>query len=360
MAARGRYSTVSARDRERLIEAYEAGRDLSEVSHILGIKSSTVRSIITSYINTGERVARKRGGDHHRKVDQEMRTALQGIIDDDPLLTLRSINVHLRNRLPHKPLISLSCLANTLDKMLVTIKLVRDQPAQRNSAEVLDARFYYATWFLEQDSHVIYIDECGYNVWTRRSYGRSPRGTPAVRTIAKQRGCNVMCTLAISPTLGLLHSRLRVETITKERFQEFLNGLVEVACQHFNPEEKITIVFDNARPHSGATVPAQYAHRVELRHLPPYSPFLNPVEQAHSAFKATVKDRLSAPAMQKRCDDMDVAEANGLSLHAHRSQILLEIGAASLPAITVDKCVAWCRHPYSYMQRSLNYEPVME
>ena len=65
------------------------------------------------------------------------------------------------------------------------------------------------------------------------------------------------------------------------RFQAFLQE-----CAENLPENETTIIFDGAPPHRPAQTPAEH---IELRILPPYSLFLNIVENAISALKAAIK-----------------------------------------------------------------------
>ena len=53
-------------------------------------------------------------------------------------------------------------------------------------------------------NHTVFIDECGYNIWTARSQGRALRGERAYRQVCGQRGRNVSEALAISPTRRLV------------------------------------------------------------------------------------------------------------------------------------------------------------
>ncbi|XP_072175538.1 uncharacterized protein [Diadema setosum] len=175
------YNCVSNQDRNRIIDAF-LGEDLDhlEVAQTLGVNRQTARSIVVVYLQQDRRDARPSGGPNRVKVDQEMRDQLAAMLDDNPLLTLSQMNDELRRRLPQKPAISVSTLARTLDEMLVTIKLAEDVPGGRNKQRTLDRRAEYAQWFLHDGvlGHCIYIHECGFNIWTRRSYGRAARAEP--------------------------------------------------------------------------------------------------------------------------------------------------------------------------------------
>ena len=56
--------------------------------------------------------------------------------------------------------------------------------------------------------------------------------------------------------------------------------------------------------------------------LPPYSPFLNIMEQAISFLKAAIKADISRPEIQRRMDDRDEARVRGILLGEFRTQQL--------------------------------------
>ena len=74
------------------------------------------------------------------------------------------------------------------------MKMVRDCPAERNSERVKGARRAYSEWMIDEGigKHRVYIDECGYNLWTRRTYGRAVVGERANRIVGGQRGSGAL------------------------------------------------------------------------------------------------------------------------------------------------------------------------
>ncbi|XP_072026793.1 uncharacterized protein [Amphiura filiformis] len=243
--------------------------------------------------------------------------------------------------------------------MLLTLKLAEDVPEGRNAERVIQQRADYAQWFLREGvlGHCIYIDECGYNLWTRRSYGRAPRGQPARRVIHNQRGRNCNCTFAISNEVGLVHHSIRLGSTTLESFQKFIYETCANAVQMFPVGDQIFLIYDNARPHINARVPDEFQN-IAVNRTPPYSPFLNPVEMCHSAFKAGVKRSLSLPEMQQRVGDATAAREAGLNLQAWRAQLLEEVAQENVDVITPDKCARWYNHAQTYLARSIARQPI--
>ena len=137
--------------------------------------------------------------------------------------------------------------------MLITLKLAQDVPQARNADRVLRQRKEYANWFLRHgvDGHCIFIDECGlYNLWTRRSYGRTVNGRqPVSRVVNNQRGNNCKVAVATSHELGLVHHAIYLHATTRASFENFLQETAEACQEMFPDEEYLYFIFDNARPY---------------------------------------------------------------------------------------------------------------
>ena len=96
----------------------------------------------------------------------------------------------------------------------------------------------------------------------------------------------------------------------------------------------------------------------ELRKLPPYSPFLNIVEQAVSALKATIKADISRPEIQVQMNDRAEARRQGLAFGNYRTQLLLQALQRIIGTITVAKCGQWFRFMQTYLPRCINNEAI--
>ena len=353
------YNRISNEDRVRLINAFEdPDGDYKDLARTLDINVETARSIIRSYLKTSRRHKKPRGGSHNCKVDGEIRLALQSIIEEEPLLTLNQINHELRQRLPEKPVIDISTISKTLQGMLITLKLSQDVVTARNSDPVLTRRKDYAGWLLQTGIHgkLVYLDECGFNLWTKRSFGRSLRGTRVPRVVNNQRGSNVMVTLATSPTHGLIHSEIRVGSVNRETFKVFISGLCFKISEMFG-NEQVFIIMDNARPHMRPSLPEE-SENISIIYLPPYSPFLNPVEHAISCYKAAIKRIISQQNWQSSIT-LAAAQEAGVPLTTYRLNRLTEVANECLTEITVIKCLHWYNHTYSFLTRCINKEHVL-
>ena len=155
-----------------------------------------------------------------------MRQCLEEILSENPTLTLEAIHAELRERLPA---VHARTIAKHLDGMLYTLTLAHGVPAERNRADFIERRNENAHWFLEEANlhHPVFIDECGFNIWTSRSQGRSRRGDRAYCQVCGQKGRNITICLAISAVFGLTHHMIQMGAMTSELFSEFLRNTSE-------------------------------------------------------------------------------------------------------------------------------------
>ena len=89
--------------------------------------------------------------------------------------------------------------------MLFRVKLVRPVLADRT-----DMMFCKEGKKMETGSSImplcatVFVDECGYNIWTARNHGRERQGMRAYRQVCDQRGWDVTVALAVSPVNGMM------------------------------------------------------------------------------------------------------------------------------------------------------------
>lgn len=350
-----RRNRISFELRERIITAYENdAEDYLVLADTLGVNRSTARSIVVRYLRDGRIRERPRGGANNVRVDGEMRDCLEDMLNENCLLTLRQMNEELRRRLPAKQHIHERTVARTLEGMLFSRKLARPLPADRNRPDVIQKRCDYANWFMGHAvvNHCVFIDECGFNIWTSRSQGRARIGERAYRQVCGQRGRNLTVALAISQTSGLIFHSAMLGGMNRLRFNEFLAN----TRRNLDPGERVIFIYDGAPAHNNPENPDE--ENTELKKLPPYSLFLNIVEQAISALKAAIKADISRPEIQQAMYNREEARRQGIPLGQYRTQLLMEALHRNVGAITVAKCGQWYRFMQTYIPRSINREHI--
>ena len=135
------------------------------------------------------------------------------------------------------------------------------------------------------------------------------------------------------------------------RFDDFLAQ----TRLNLDPDEHMIFIYDGAPSHRNPAIPGPNS---ELRKLPPYSPFLNIVEQAVSALKAAIKADISRPEIQVQMNDRTEARRQGLALGNYRMQLLLQALQRNIGTITVAKCGQWFRFMQTYLPRCINNEAI--
>lgn len=347
------YNRISDDVKRRIVEAHEREEDYREVARLFGVKMSTAYSIIRRHQEDGL-IVRPRGGHRFHKMDDDMKTALVQIVEEHATFTLAQINTELHRRLPMKPRVSLSTVATALDGQLIHIKQLEDAPVERNSPATKEARRVHAQWLMAHGIHenLVYVDECGFNLFTRRTRGRAARGQRAVRQVAGSRGKHLNLIMAIAPNVGLLYHEICVGSVNGERFQIFLDNLSTVIGEEF----RAVVLMDNAPIHRN---PGFNVEQHEIRKLPPYSPMLNSIENAFSCVKAHVK-RAMNERMQEILD-RNLAAAQHLPLTTYRVNILQQIVRTVLESgvIDEDKCQNWHRRTLTFVPACLNGDDIL-
>ncbi len=132
--------------------------------------------------------------------------------------------------------------------------------------------------------NLIFIDESGANLSFCRLWARSPRGLRALGSTPQNWGENVSILSALS--LGGILASMHVEGATDgEVFRTYFRRVLAPCLW-----PGAVVVLDNLSSHKVAGVQeAIEAAGARLHFLPPYSPDLNPIEQAWSKLKAHLR-----------------------------------------------------------------------
>ena len=163
---------------------------------------------------------------------------------------------------------------------------------------------------------LVFVDEMGTHTSLAPLYGYSPRGQRVFFKIPRNRGTNT--TLVSSMSLEGMGPSMVIEgSTTKEVFEAYLENFLAPTLR-----EGQVVVMDNLSAHKGERVRKLIEdRRCELLYLPPYSPDLNPIEEAFSKVKrslrvigARTKGAL-VEAIGKALDMVDASDARGFFTH---------------------------------------------
>jgi transposase len=153
----------------------------------------------------------------------------------------------------------------------------------------------------------VFVDECSTNTSLSPIYGWARRGHRAYFEAPRNWGANV--TLLSSMSLEGMGPSLAVEgPTTREVFETYLEKVLAPTLR-----EGHIVVMDNLSSHKGSRVRELIEEcGCELMYLPPYSPDLNPIEEAFSKLKALLR---KAGARTREA----LLEAMGRTLNAVRA-----------------------------------------
>jgi len=346
----GRRAIISSNDKQRIYDAFLRGEDYLRLAEQINIKRQTAYGIVRRAESREGTVALQRGGQRPCKIDDEMKEVLREIVIDHPAFTLHQINSELQRRLPDKPQISRTTIADLLEACLIFTKNLETAPAERNSESTKQARQAYAQWFFNEgvQKELIFIDEAGVNLHVKRTRGRAPNAQRAVRTVNGRRGPNFTICFGVSNQRGLVHHIYFEGGMKAEKFVRFLEDVSRIVGN-----VPATFLFDNARSHVRATKPVEengpsLLPQHSVKHLPPYSPMLSCVEHAISAYKAELKKTLeeSRPLLLQMS-------------HQERMVNLAQQSEAAVHVITANKCANWFRRTQTFLPACLNNEDIV-
>ena len=98
----------------------------------------------------------------------------------------------------------------------------------------------------------VFIDECGYNVWTTHSHGRARVGERVYWQVCGQQGRNMTVCLAVSANGGLVFHTAFLGGMNRKRFPDFLTQ----TRLNLDPDEELIFIYDGAPAHDNPPVPA--------------------------------------------------------------------------------------------------------
>ena len=131
---------------------------------------------------------------------------------------------------------------------------------------------------------LVFVDEIGTNTSLSPLYGWAKKGERAYCSVPRNRGKNT--TLLSSMSVEGMGPSLAVEGATDRRI--FETYVERVLAPTLRPGQ--VVVMDNLTAHKGGRVKELIEEQsCELIYLPPYSPDLNPIEEAFSKVKRILR-----------------------------------------------------------------------
>ena len=185
------------------------------------------------------------------------------------------------------------------------------------------------------DDEIIYVDEVGFNVSMRTKKGRSLIGTPAVKTVPSIRSRNISVCCAMGKR-GIINFKIQVMAFKTTTFGGFIDELLSKR-DTLNFKQAI-IIMDNVTFHKNINIKQKFNEiSRKLMFLPPYSPFLNPIEHLFSKWKLLIR----------QSNPMNEPE-------------LLDLIQSTSKQISKENCEGFFRSIYEFLPKCLNSEPIFD
>jgi hypothetical protein len=251
---------------------------------------TTANNKIYSTYRRTQNTTKKIAGHRQQKISDAQKEQICDWVDEDCSLTLQQLKTKcFLTQWPNINQISLSTVKRAVQNFHYSVKRISFVPERRNTPDIIQARFDYAVQYniimLERDK-IFFIDSM-IQVNSRVSYGRSVRNTRASKVKAQLRGRNYSTAAAMNDnSLYLFQVQGRPYNI--DHFSEFITSLIN----HLNNDavQGAHFVMDNVRYHrSEEVVTLIEAHGHFAVFLPPYSPFLNPIDELFNQWKQLIK-----------------------------------------------------------------------
>lgn len=285
-----KYKTTSNEDRKRIIEAYLDNKSGVTISNIMNISINTVYKIIREYKLYNKILAKPKGGNNPKKLNTDQINDIQDWIDAECTLSLKQLNSRLFEKYSIK--IHNSTINNYINSFNYSLKRISIVPERRNSLDVIELRKKYAEQFLNLNffynkDQIIFIDEVGFKVSSRPSRGRAPIGKPAISRVSRIRTRNISICCGMS-SQGIEYYIANLRPFKSNTFAYFIYELINIIkAKGYN---NALFIMDNVAFHKTIQVKEFIIKSgFNFKYLPPYSPFLNPIENMFSKWKEYTK-----------------------------------------------------------------------
>lgn len=305
--------------------------------------------VLPGYVPASE--VRPRG--NNRKLTEQHSQFLESYVEQHPTCCIKDATAELCKEFEGLSISGSSVHRHLTEKLSFTLTRTRPQAEARNSEDTRELRRQFVERLVEQNidyrRQCVFIDESGFLKTIVRPVAWSKKGTPATVTVATSQGANLSILGCISRH-GIIALSQQVPErpqskkrkvasgkrtnlphgTTSSHFQLFVEHVAEVLNEH--GLQNMYIVMDNASIHKTAGVIAaiEKHHHIPL-FLPPYSPFLNPIEECWAKVKAEVRK-------------------NPLS----SKDSLVERIEEAARTVSAKDCQGWIRHSQKYFASCLD------
>ncbi|XP_015793261.1 uncharacterized protein LOC107369801 [Tetranychus urticae] len=271
--------------KKSVIESDSKGIKATKIAEIYNLNVNTVRGILMRYKKT--ECLEKPTGKRPNKLSQEIVDDLRSWFDTDCTITLSEAKDKLFEK--YDVNVCIQTIKNYLDKIHFSFKRISLVPERRNDPRVVLCRKIYAMEFMRLfgSRDVFFLGETDIKVHTRVNYGWSRQG--------ERDNVNVKTIRSKDFSVGAVmdHSRLyfyetKEKSFNTELPKEFIKKFIE-KLKDDKIKNAIIVMDNDPFHHSEEILSLVNENHHSIMFLPPYSPFLNPIEKLFSQLKHHVE-----------------------------------------------------------------------
>lgn len=259
------------------------GLSFREIASNINVSLGSAYGIFKRFVDTGDIAATKIDKRPCiRKLDRNAELMVIGIILNNPRVQLAELCAEINHTM--HIIVSPATVCRLIAKYGFTRKKIQRIAIQRSS----DLRGQFMARILQFPSHMlVFLDETGCDRRALlRKYGYSFKGMPPICHQMFARGRRVSAIAAISRD-GLVAYEIRTETVNSDVFIDFVRGTLIPELTPFDGDSSHSIVImDNYSVHHVQPIQDIFHQAgILVYFLAPYSPDLNPIEEAFSYVK---------------------------------------------------------------------------
>ena len=310
------------------------GKCVEEVARGLYVSEKSVRRYVDLYVTSGEVTREQSHHSPHRKLnDFEELTLLQSVLSK-PGLYLRELQQELQE--VTGSWVDVSTICRTLRRLGLTRKKMKRVAIQRSEVRRVE---YLAEILAYKPEMLVFIDETGSDRrHAIRQYAYQVRGITPVDYRLFAYGKRISA-IRVMTSRGIEDTYLVEGNVNATKFLQFIQHcLLPILLPFDGDNPRSVVVLDNASIHHVEAVTELISSTGALvRFLPPYSPDLNPIEEAFSKLKAYLRENDAAYSSTKA------------------ARLLVAMGFST---ITTEDCCGYFRHAgymWSIQKTALSY-----
>jgi transposase len=298
------------------IHNYSLKHTIRETGKVFDVSPDTVHLLRKLFIETGNLNPRKRSSGYPHLIAPVGETYLRLLLAEEVDLTLEELCNRYENTFRIR--VSIATMYNTLERLNITRKKKTFSDPKKSTDEVKVKKEIYDKQLESVDVEKrFYLDETGSCLNMSPLYGRSFQGERVYDKRPTHPGKRVN-TVAILTKEGIKSQYSYMGSLNAKVFIFYLATFV--LPELINGQ---TLIMDNHPVHHAESV-RDYLNqnKIKFLYIPPYSPDLNPIEEAFSKIKQFIKkqkartiDRL-LNVIQEALTIITPNDANGYFNHA--------------------------------------------